>query len=166
MGTCIFFVHNLLNQGYLTVKTAGIPAEKSASKHPITRLLYSLRHAAVSNLFQKLFRHDKIWLIAVILIALRIVFTAHHLPLTYHPSALTSLNHNAMPNQEPIPSRIDLFNADVMIISGCSDTTASRKVAVCRDALAKPKHQPLTIREYCDYYGYNYIEVLTLLKLL
>lgn len=67
---------------------------------------------------------------------------------------------------DPQPRRIDLFNADVRQISGCSENTASRKIKQCKEALGKQEHQPITIREFCDYYGYDYTEVLNVLKLL
>lgn len=70
-----------------------------------------------------------------------------------------------MPDKEPTPSRIDIFNADVIRISGCSESTATRKINECRDAFAKLPHQKITIREYCHYYGYDYIEILKLLQL-
>jgi len=34
-----------------------------------------------------------------------------------------------------------------------SKSTASNKINLCRDALAKQKHQFLTIREFCMYFG-------------
>jgi hypothetical protein len=71
-----------------------------------------------------------------------------------------------MPEKELKPRRLDIFIADVRQISGCSDATASRKIALCRDALDKQQHQRLTIREYCTYYGYDYAEILHLLKLI
>lgn len=71
-----------------------------------------------------------------------------------------------MPDKEPQPRRLDIFLADIRLISACSDTTASRKLKECRDALGKPDHQVVTIKEYCTYFGYDYTEVLKMLQLI
>lgn len=71
-----------------------------------------------------------------------------------------------MSEKEFKPVRLDLYPGDVKEISLCSTSTAHRRVKQCRDALAKQVHQTLTIREYCDYYGYDYLEVLKQLRLL
>lgn len=103
------------------------------------------------------------WLLLTALLAMSALpGPANRLP---HP-ALTPLNRLAMPLQDPQPSRIDIFNADVRLISACSENTAARRISQCRAALAKQDWQKLTIREYCEYYGYDYPEILKLLKLL
>lgn len=82
-----------------------------------------------------------------------------------HPAPVTK-KFTTMPDKEPTASRIDIFNADVIRISGCSESTATRRIKECRDALGKKDHQQLTIREYCCYYGYDYMEILKLLQLI
>lgn len=68
--------------------------------------------------------------------------------------------------KEPQPLRLDIYNADVRIISGCSETTAARKILLCKLAYDKKDFQALTIKEYCLYYDYNYQEVLKQLQLI
>lgn len=71
-----------------------------------------------------------------------------------------------MSEKEFQPRRLDLFIADVRMISDCSDATASRKIKECKDAIGKKEWQVLTIKEYCTYFGYEYQEVLQILKLI
>jgi hypothetical protein len=33
-----------------------------------------------------------------------------------------------------------------------SNATASRRISLCRDALGKQKHQPLSMTEFCKYF--------------
>lgn len=63
------------------------------------------------------------------------------------------------------PRRMDIFLADIRTISGCSDATASRKMKECKEALGKKEWQVLTIKEYCYYFGYEFTDVIKLLKL-
>ena len=34
-----------------------------------------------------------------------------------------------------------------------SDSTAQRKIQLCRDAIGKQKHQILSMKEFCKYFG-------------
>lgn len=70
-----------------------------------------------------------------------------------------------MPEKEPQPRRLDIFLADIRLISGCSDATASRKMKECKEAVGKKEWQVLTIKEYCIYFGYEFSEVIKLLQL-
>lgn len=72
---------------------------------------------------------------------------------------MSSINHFAM-------VRMDISIADVKIISGCSKDTAARRIQQAKDAIGKEKHQALTIREYCTYFGYDFEEVVKNLKLI
>jgi len=64
------------------------------------------------------------------------------------------------------PSRIVIYNGDIILLNGCSEATASRKMQQCREALGKLPHQPITIREYCNYYGLEYNETINHLNLI
>jgi hypothetical protein len=88
--------------------------------------------------------------------------------LNTHPPPIPILipPQTTMSEKELKPVRLDLYPGDVKQISLCSTSTAHRRMKQCRDALAKQVHQTLTIREYCDYYGYDYLEVLKQLRLL
>lgn len=102
----------------------------------------------------------------LLLTALAVLFTvAGSSPASAH-SAPIPLNRPYMSENQLQPRRLDLFNADVQLISGCSQNTASRKIREAKDGLGKKEWQIVTIREYCDYFGYDYLEVLKLLKLL
>jgi hypothetical protein len=144
-------------------------ATKSSIKQPhgTSIALFHSPHPihAVSELSRK--RGSTNWKPAKILLLaafVAVLAPGSQLP-TPNSSPLTSLNNISMPEKEPTPRRIDLFNADVMQISDCSQATASRKMKECKDALGKKEHQQITIREYCSYWGYDYLEVIKLLQL-
>jgi hypothetical protein len=50
---------------------------------------------------------------------------------------------------------------DIEIIKGCSRKTALKLLNTLRDVLNKQPHQIISIREYCQYEGLNYDEVIT-----
>ncbi|RTL56249.1 MAG: hypothetical protein EKK37_17400 [Sphingobacteriales bacterium] len=93
--------------------------------------------------------------------------SAHNYPsINYIVPATIPLNRNKMPPPSKKPSRLDIYLQDVMIISGCSAATASRKIKQVKDALGKKEVQRVTIKEYCDYYGYDYSDILIQLNLI
>jgi hypothetical protein len=61
--------------------------------------------------------------------------------------------------------RIILYCKDLEIITGKGKKCCWKMMQTIKDALGKQKHQNLTIKEYCDYEGINYDEVVKSLKL-
>lgn len=62
--------------------------------------------------------------------------------------------------------RLQIVVKDVKILYDCSDDTARRKINQARTALGKADHQEITVKEFCDYWGFPLEEVLQQLKLL
>jgi hypothetical protein len=80
--------------------------------------------------------------------------------------SLTHPNLFHMPSSsEMFPSRLILYATDVMIIYGCSASTASRKITEARDHYKKLEHHSMTIREFCEYFSLDYKDTITILKL-
>ena len=57
-----------------------------------------------------------------------------------------------------------LYPKEVAIIIGKSQTTAQTLVRTIKDAHGKAKHQALTIREFCEYMGFPYDEILNMIN--
>lgn len=65
-----------------------------------------------------------------------------------------------------VPSRLVMYNTDIMKVTDCSETTASRKMQQVKDAKGKLQHQEVTIKEYTEYFGLDYTEVCKFLNLI
>ncbi|MDT8347743.1 MAG: hypothetical protein RQ756_08060 [Flavobacteriaceae bacterium] len=50
---------------------------------------------------------------------------------------------------------------DVEVMLDKHKRTAYRVLAKVRKALGKTKDQVITIKEYCEYYGYDYVDIYT-----
>ncbi|WNM17969.1 transcription initiation factor IIE subunit beta family protein [Flavobacterium capsici] len=61
-------------------------------------------------------------------------------------------------------SRICIYAKDVQIITGKSERQARKIINSIKDAYAKKKHQPVTIKEFCDYMDLDINDVNPLLK--
>ena len=61
--------------------------------------------------------------------------------------------------------RIILCCSDLELITGKSQKTCLKLIQTIKDALDKKKHQKLTIKEYCEYEGIQYEEVVEALRL-
>jgi hypothetical protein len=60
--------------------------------------------------------------------------------------------------------RIVIYTADIMILTDKSESYARKEIQNLKRALNKEKHQKVTIKEYCQYYGFNIDEVLAVLS--
>lgn len=122
--------------------------------------------AAVSPLLLFQFFPDQ-FLLKVSAAIVLIVFFILFIPTAMNPVSFTSANFYPMAStNEKQPSRIVIFSQDIINIQGCSPSTASRRLQAVKDHLAKADHQEVTIREYCEYWGLNYLEICQFLKLL
>jgi hypothetical protein len=65
-----------------------------------------------------------------------------------------------------IPKRLVIHPSDVMAIHDCSASSASRKIQMVKDALAKKAWHLVSIEEYCSHFGLVYIDTCKFLKLL
>jgi hypothetical protein len=93
--------------------------------------------------------------------ALCCFYTVCLLPLAFSLFLLNPKNTIMLPK----PQRMVIYYNDVMALYGCSATTAGRKIQTLKDALGKKINQAVTIQEFCSYYGFDYAETLTFLKL-
>jgi hypothetical protein len=83
-----------------------------------------------------------------------------------HTVSLTHPNLFKMNSSSEIfPSRLILYATDVMVIYGCSASTASRKITEARDHYKKLEHHSMTIREFCEYFSLDYKDTISILKL-
>lgn len=64
------------------------------------------------------------------------------------------------------PKRVQLSLKDVQVITGCSERTAIRRIALIREMYHKPKPAIVTIEDYCSYYLLDYENILKLLNLI
>jgi len=60
--------------------------------------------------------------------------------------------------------RLIIYPKDVAVILGKSENTSQIILRTLRDALQKEKHQYITIREFCDYHGLPYDEVVAMIN--
>lgn len=56
--------------------------------------------------------------------------------------------------------RLTITIKDIMNILGKSHSAAQRRYATIKDALGKKNYQCITIKEYCDYEGFDYDTVI------
>ncbi len=62
-------------------------------------------------------------------------------------------------NEHKKMKRIIITSNDVMFLMGKSESYAQRLIKSIRDAYGKKKHQPISIRLFCDYMDLSYEEV-------
>ena len=60
--------------------------------------------------------------------------------------------------------RIVIYTADIMHLTDKSESYARKEIQTLKKFLNKEKHQKVTIKEYCQYYGFNLEEVLGVLS--
>ena len=56
-------------------------------------------------------------------------------------------------------NRIIITSNDVIFLMGKSESYAQKLIKAIRDAYGKKKHQPISIRLFCDYMDLSYEEV-------
>ena len=60
--------------------------------------------------------------------------------------------------------RIVIYTSDIRILTDKSESYARKEIQTLKKVLRKEKHQKVTIKEYCQYYGFNSEEVLAVLS--
>ncbi|MBB3123551.1 hypothetical protein FHS04_001054 [Mesoflavibacter sabulilitoris] len=60
--------------------------------------------------------------------------------------------------------RITIYPAEAAIILGKSQSSAQKLIKAIKDAHGKKKHQPITIRMFCDYMDLPYAEVFNMVN--
>lgn len=60
--------------------------------------------------------------------------------------------------------RIVIYTTDIMYLTDKSESYARKEIQTLKKVLQKEKHQKVTIKEYCQYYGFNIEEVLGVLS--
>jgi hypothetical protein len=60
--------------------------------------------------------------------------------------------------------RICIYPKDIQILTGKSECSAPKIMARLKENLSKDKHQVITIKEFCEYMGFNIEEVKPLIK--
>ena len=60
-----------------------------------------------------------------------------------------------MPPKKP---RLVITPADVKSLLTCSHATATRKLIFARQVFGKQKHQLISIKEFCNFYGLDFEE--------
>ncbi|MFA5299506.1 MAG: hypothetical protein WC389_15055 [Lutibacter sp.] len=60
--------------------------------------------------------------------------------------------------------KIEIDTSDIMKLNGKSASTARKQIKDVKKSLKREKHQKLTIKEYCVYYGFNFEDVLSALS--
>ena len=60
--------------------------------------------------------------------------------------------------------RIVIYTSDIIMLTDKSESYARKEIQNLKKALKKEKHQKVTIKEYCCYYGIPEEEVLGVLS--
>lgn len=60
--------------------------------------------------------------------------------------------------------RIVIYSSDIIILTEKSESYACKEIQNLKKALRKVKHQKVTIKEYCHYYGFDIKEVIVVLS--
>ena len=60
--------------------------------------------------------------------------------------------------------RIVIYTSDIRHLTDKSESYARKEIQTLKKVLHKEKHQKVTIKEYCQYYGFNIEEVLAVLS--
>lgn len=53
-----------------------------------------------------------------------------------------------------------IHNKDIQKVFDCSEPTASRRINLVRAAYKKKPKNPVTLKEFCDYFELNHSETL------
>ncbi|MDN3676278.1 hypothetical protein QWY90_03020 [Flavobacterium paronense] len=61
-------------------------------------------------------------------------------------------------------NRICIYAKDIQQITGKSERQAREIIKKIRANSAKPKHQPITVDDFCDYFGFDPPAIIPLLK--
>ena len=61
-------------------------------------------------------------------------------------------------------TRIVIYPSDIIMLTEKSESYARKEIQSLKKALKKEKHQKVTIKEYCQYYGFDIVEVLGVLS--
>lgn len=61
-------------------------------------------------------------------------------------------------------TRIVIYPIDIRILTEKSESYARKEIQNLKKALNKEKHQKVTIKEYCHYYGFDIKEVVAVLS--
>lgn len=61
-------------------------------------------------------------------------------------------------------NRIVIYPNDIVILTEKSDSYARKEIQNLKKVLKKAKHQKVTIKEYCQYYGFDINEVIGVLS--
>ena len=61
-------------------------------------------------------------------------------------------------------NRICIYAKDIQQITGKSERQAREIIKKIRATRAKPKHQPITVEELCEYLGFDPPSIIPLLK--
>jgi len=60
--------------------------------------------------------------------------------------------------------KIEIDTSDVMKLNGKSASTARKQIQEVKKSLNRLKHQKVSIKEYCNYFGFNYDDVASALS--
>lgn len=60
--------------------------------------------------------------------------------------------------------RICIYPSDVAEITGKSISSSRQLIRTIKDVYGKRKHQPVTIKEFCEYEGFPYEEVYNIVN--
>ena len=60
--------------------------------------------------------------------------------------------------------KIVIYPSDIMLLTEKSESYARKEIQKLRIALKKEKHQKVSIKEYCQYYDFDYNDVLSALE--
>ena len=60
--------------------------------------------------------------------------------------------------------RICIYPSDIVEILGKSPSTAQKLLRTIKDAYGKQKHQPVTIKEFCDYMALSFNDVFNMIN--
>ena len=60
--------------------------------------------------------------------------------------------------------RIVIYPSDIMLITSKSESYARKTIQIIKKSLNREKHQVVTIKEFCHYFGYNVDEVIAILS--
>ena len=59
--------------------------------------------------------------------------------------------------------RLPIYPSDIRLLTDKSDSYARKEIQILKKVLNREKHQKVTIKEYCDYYGFKLEEVIKVL---
>ncbi len=60
--------------------------------------------------------------------------------------------------------KIVIYPSGIMLLTEKSESYARKEIQKLRIALKKEKHQKVSIKEYCQYYDFDYNDVLSALE--